>query len=946
MSGEDDPEMRARAREERAQIVEKYDRGREEGAVIDDWEDPRLEIYHSQDRYGFIHDERLPEYGRTERDLKIVEKEMSRVDKWLEMTQNPKKYFPHGARQRDTMVGRVWKGVPLRMRGELWKILLDVDTLKKQQPGVYNRMKLVARRHSPDIRQIDLDVNRTYRNHAMFRARYNTRQQDLFHVLAAYSMYNTEVGYCQGMSQIAALLLMYLISEEDAFWGLHKLMVGRNFKMHGLFIPHFPKLMRFQEHFDKILTKKLSRLQKHLVKNEVVSGIYTLKWFFQCFLDRLPFSLTQRVWDIYLLEGEVIMFAMAYTILKMHRQRLMKMGMDDLLEFLQKTLESNFGYEDDVVIEALRQNLLELRSSRLHSAGESPPNEEPINPFGMERLQTAEEELGYRLPFTTKEREFSLLTIQRENDTALKLSHINSQTSIDEGSFDHSLNDTVSVEPETEDHHSDLLEQDISMDIPDSPADRSESHTPSDRSQAPSENSRGRGPVLPPSPLPPSKEQDELDDTVLNMLKQIDFSSTTLDSTASAHHNPNLPTPANHHSTIPANHHAATPANHHNHSDRLHIKHNPPRPASADQHKFVNKDDRKRHSAHVPINSGHADAAFPHFVAVPGSRSPIPPSFGVPGSRSPINHSNKINNSERLSSQQQSSASKRHSSVQDDPRLNSSSGGDARDRMYSGDGRDRHLAGAARSNSRSHNNLSDYREKSRRDSEPRVRSGSRSSRTSHGSRASRKYYFGEEPAAAANGAPEDPGLNESFETATPHKGEVVRIRVSGDRDEGGGGIRREAKEISPRYNGHKVTIQVNRSSPDLSSPLPPPPAAFTSKQISSHQVTKKLVSSSVKKVVDSEEIHRSTHSMMLTQHSKNSQGESRVVRGFEETRTRDGQVTSHHSEHSQSIAPQMTPVYRESPPDPSNSREYKNSRSSRSSASDRSEQSFRKETFF
>jgi Rab-GTPase-TBC domain len=42
------------------------------------------------------------------------------------------------------------------------------------------------------------------------------RQQALFHVLAAYSMYNTEVGYCQGMSQIAALLLMYL-NEEVSF---------------------------------------------------------------------------------------------------------------------------------------------------------------------------------------------------------------------------------------------------------------------------------------------------------------------------------------------------------------------------------------------------------------------------------------------------------------------------------------------------------------------------------------------------------------------------------------------------------------------------------------------------------------------------------------------------------------------------------------------------------
>ncbi len=54
-------------------------------------------------------------------------------------------------------------------------------------------MRQLARHHSPDIRQIDLDVNRTYRDHDMFRERYNHRQQALFHVLAAYSMYNSEV---------------------------------------------------------------------------------------------------------------------------------------------------------------------------------------------------------------------------------------------------------------------------------------------------------------------------------------------------------------------------------------------------------------------------------------------------------------------------------------------------------------------------------------------------------------------------------------------------------------------------------------------------------------------------------------------------------------------------------------------------------------------------------
>ena len=57
---------------------------------------------------------------------------------------------------------------------------------------------------------------------------------------------NVQVGYCQGMSQVAALLLMYLEREEDAFWGLHKLMVGNLYRMHGLFIPNFPKLIRYK----------------------------------------------------------------------------------------------------------------------------------------------------------------------------------------------------------------------------------------------------------------------------------------------------------------------------------------------------------------------------------------------------------------------------------------------------------------------------------------------------------------------------------------------------------------------------------------------------------------------------------------------------------------------------------------------------------------------------
>ena len=36
-----------------------------------------------------------------------------------------------------------------------------------------------------------------------------------------------------------------------------------------------------------------------------------------------PFTLTLRLWDIFILEGEKILTAMAYTILKLHKSELL-----------------------------------------------------------------------------------------------------------------------------------------------------------------------------------------------------------------------------------------------------------------------------------------------------------------------------------------------------------------------------------------------------------------------------------------------------------------------------------------------------------------------------------------------------------------------------------------------------------------------------------------------
>ena len=148
-----------------------------------------------------------------------------------------------------------------------------------------------------------------------------------------------------------------------------------------------------------------------------------------------------RLWDLYLLEGDCILIAMAYNILRMHQKTLLKMDMDGLMEFLQNTLPKSFGFDDETVIDRLKDCLAELRSSKLHRAGATPDTEKPQKPFGMFQIPVEEEEeeeemLGTRVKVGEEERRYLASTLQRQEDNIAQLRHIDSTSSVEDGSLE------------------------------------------------------------------------------------------------------------------------------------------------------------------------------------------------------------------------------------------------------------------------------------------------------------------------------------------------------------------------------------------------------------------------------------------------------------------------------------------------------------------------------
>ncbi|XP_072931015.1 USP6 N-terminal-like protein isoform X2 [Epargyreus clarus] len=422
----------ARACEERERIFQRYERGRENlVGQIDPWEDPEFEEYHKTDRYGFIHDERLPQKTAPQK----INVEVEREKKWVKMLGSW-----DSSTTREKLHRRIYKGIPNSLRIKIWCKLLDVNRIKSDNVGKYQEMLKLAKQWSTDVRQIDSDVNRQFREHQFYRERYSEKQCSLFNVLCAYSMYNSEVGYCQGMSGLAGVLLMYM-DEEDAFWALAVLLSDKKYAMHGLYIEGFPKLTRFLEHHDKILIKFMPKLKHHFDKFGLDAILYSLKWFFVCFIERVPFSLCLRVWDIYLLDGERVVTAMAYTILKLHKKAIMKLNdMDLIVNFIQVKLHKDFGYEDDVVIYHLERSMDELKRAKLDYPGAPPPNELPKRQLGVFVEPDKKSKIGQRAEnFSETEKQARATVILRREKAALELQELRVSQS-----------DTVSVGLSTE----------------------------------------------------------------------------------------------------------------------------------------------------------------------------------------------------------------------------------------------------------------------------------------------------------------------------------------------------------------------------------------------------------------------------------------------------------------------------------------------------------------
>ncbi|KAK3389182.1 hypothetical protein B0H63DRAFT_389239 [Podospora didyma] len=338
----------------------------------------------SRDRYGF----RKASVNVTRQqydawDASYTEYLARRRKKWVAflkdnslMTDQPNRFPPRSAKAKRF----VRKGIPPEWRGAAWFYYAGGPAILSKHRGVYDELvrRAALNPTAPGslpgqetevkplvVEDIEKDLHRTFPDNARFKpppqaatrgAGSDDEQQSaaqppdansetdmiasLRRVLHAFALYNPRIGYCQSLNFIAGLLLLFVETEEQAFWLLN--VITR------VYLPGTHEMSLEGSKVDLgvlMLTLKdsLPGIWKQIGGDEVEVPVKKGKgkrgkdksshandpnrlpaitlcmtaWFMSCFIGTLPTETVLRVWDVFFYEGSRTLFRIALTIFKL-----------------------------------------------------------------------------------------------------------------------------------------------------------------------------------------------------------------------------------------------------------------------------------------------------------------------------------------------------------------------------------------------------------------------------------------------------------------------------------------------------------------------------------------------------------------------------------------------------------------------------------------------------
>uniref|UniRef100_A0A8C1Y6B0 TBC1 domain family member 4 n=1 Tax=Cyprinus carpio TaxID=7962 RepID=A0A8C1Y6B0_CYPCA len=260
----------------------------------------------------------------------------------------------------------VCQGVPKSRRGEVWLLLSQQYRLRhrlpqRQQPPETSYQDLL-KQLTTQQHAILVDLGRTFPTHQYFSTQLGAGQLSLYNLLKAYSLLDTEVGYCQGISFVAGLLLLHM-SEEQAFDTLKFLMYDLGIRRQ--YRPDMISLQIQMYQLSRLLHDYHRNLYTHLEEHEICPSLYAAPWFLTLFASQFQLGFVARIFDLLFVQGTEVIFKVALCLLSSHEGEILECdGFESIVDYLKSTIPTlTHSQMEEIITKATEMDI----SKQLHA---------------------------------------------------------------------------------------------------------------------------------------------------------------------------------------------------------------------------------------------------------------------------------------------------------------------------------------------------------------------------------------------------------------------------------------------------------------------------------------------------------------------------------------------------------------------------------------------------
>ena len=291
------------------------------------------------------------------------------IPKWTEKKKDKKikEYFYMGL--PDNVRGKVWilcLGNRFSITKEYYEIqvknskeILEKYKINKKNENTINDINTISNENEikdisiikdkeKSINIIDLDIERTFPYLGIFKGD-SPMAQDLREILRVFVISRPDIGYIQGLSFIAGILLLNM----DKFKAFISLM---NLILNPIMLPFYKmdneSIQQRLKLFKQVFYYNLPELCEHFDELGLLPENYFLSWNMTLFTRDVNLELAKRIWDVFMIEGIKAIYSAAIVFLSHFESKLINMDFVEIMTCIGTI--KNINFDDDMAIEAMK----------------------------------------------------------------------------------------------------------------------------------------------------------------------------------------------------------------------------------------------------------------------------------------------------------------------------------------------------------------------------------------------------------------------------------------------------------------------------------------------------------------------------------------------------------------------------------------------------------------